>query len=57
MRINSPKPFYSRELKVLHFTAQEKEEAEWPEAACYNGKGKGGVEEVSLSLNLSHEPR
>ncbi|CAM5092029.1 unnamed protein product [Eretmochelys imbricata] len=50
--INSLKPFYSRELKVCHFTAQGGDDAEWPEGVYYEGKCAGGVEEVNLSMTL-----
>ncbi|XP_073208801.1 uncharacterized protein [Lepidochelys kempii] len=34
------------ETKVLQFTAQERDNAEWPEGVYYEGKSNGGVEEV-----------
>ncbi|CAM5118574.1 unnamed protein product [Eretmochelys imbricata] len=50
--INSPKPFYSRELKVCQFTVQGGDDTEWPEGVYYEGKSAGGVEEVNLSMTL-----
>ncbi|CAM5175261.1 unnamed protein product [Eretmochelys imbricata] len=55
--VNSLKPFYSRELKLCQLTAQEGDDAEWPEAVYYEGKSAGGVEEVNLSLTLGRMQR
>ncbi|CAM4542337.1 unnamed protein product [Caretta caretta] len=52
--INSLKSFYSRELKVCQFTAQGRDDAEWPEGVYDEGKSDGGVEEVNLSMTLGH---
>ncbi|CAM4681125.1 unnamed protein product [Lepidochelys kempii] len=48
--LNSLKPFYSQEIKVLQFTAQQRDDAECPEGVYYEGKNNGGMEEVSLSM-------
>ncbi|CAM4689542.1 unnamed protein product [Lepidochelys olivacea] len=57
--LNSPPPgpFYSREVKVLQFTSQERDDAEWPEGVYYERKSNGGVEEVSPSITLGHKQR
>lgn len=54
--VNSLKPFYSQESKVLQFTAQETDDTEWPED-YYEGKSNGGIEEVSFSITLGHKQR
>ncbi|XP_065442518.1 uncharacterized protein LOC101931677 isoform X1 [Chrysemys picta bellii] len=55
--VNSLKPFFSRELNVCQFTAQETDDAEWPEGVYYEGKKDGGVEEVNLSMTLGRLQR
>ncbi|CAM5091326.1 unnamed protein product [Eretmochelys imbricata] len=53
--VNTLKPFYSREIKVLQFTAQERDNAEWPEGVYYEGKSNSSIEAVSLSITLGHK--
>ncbi|KAM7180727.1 olfactory receptor 52M1-like [Macrochelys suwanniensis] len=48
--VNSLKPFYSQEFKVLQFSAQERDNAEWPEGVYYEGESDGGVEECTRYL-------
>uniref|UniRef100_A0A8C3P213 Gypsy retrotransposon integrase-like protein 1 n=1 Tax=Chrysemys picta bellii TaxID=8478 RepID=A0A8C3P213_CHRPI len=55
--VNSLKPFCSREFKVIRFTAQQRDDTEWPEEVYYEGKSKGGVEEVSFSIALGRKQR
>ncbi|XP_053863862.1 uncharacterized protein LOC128825399 [Malaclemys terrapin pileata] len=50
-------PISNLELNVCQFTAQETDDAEWPEGVYYEGKKDGGVEEVNLSTTLGRLQR